>query len=128
HRHFEELRRRKLVTQLPHASGLWVAAGRLRHLYREWVDSLAGAFADLCGAQGFLPPADLQQRHLYEQVVHPLLQRESGRCALFTVDALRYEMAAELASSLEGPGTVVHLAARLAELPTVTPVGMNALA
>ncbi len=128
HRHFEELRRRKLGTQLPHSSDLWMAAGRLRTLYREWADHLARDFAQICEEEGFLPPAALQQRTLYEQVVHPLVQRDQSRLALFLVDALRYEMAAELASSLEGPGATVHLSARLAELPTITAVGMNALA
>jgi len=128
HRHFEELRRRKLGTWLPHASDLWMAAGRLRALYREWADHLARDFATICDEEGLLPPVALQQRTLYEQVVHPLVQRDSARVALFLVDALRYEMAAELASSLEGPGVTVHLSARLAELPTITAVGMNALA
>lgn len=128
HRHFEELRRRKLVTHLPHDAQIRAAAGRLRVLYREWADQMARAFAELCTEHGLLPPPPLQQRTLFEQVVHPLLQREGTRCALFLVDALRYEMAAELAASLEGPGTTVHLAARLAELPTITAMGMNALA
>jgi len=128
HRHFEELRRRKLGTQLPHASDLWMAAGRLRTLYREWADHLARDFARICDEEGLVPPAALQQRNLYEQVIHPLVQRSSTRCALFLVDALRYEMAAELAGNLEGPGATVHLGARLAELPTLTSVGMNALA
>lgn len=128
HRHFEELRRRKLVTHLPHDAEIRAAAGRLRSLYRNWADRLAEDFADVCEQHGLLPPPSLQQRTLFEGVVHPLLQREGGRCALFLVDALRYEMAAELAAGLEGPGATVHLAARLAELPTITAMGMNALA
>lgn len=128
HRQFEELRRRKLVTQLPHATDLWEAASRLRSLYRAWVDQMARDFSTLCEEHGFLPPPSLQQRTLFEQVVHPRLAQDATRCALFMVDALRYEMAAQLACSLDGPGVAVHLGARLAELPTITSVGMNALA
>lgn len=128
HRHFEELRRRKLGTQLRHASELWEVAAGLRVRYRAWADELARDFSTLCEEHGFLPEASLRQRTLFEQVVHPLLQRDGGRSALFMVDALRFEMAAELASTLEGPGVSVHLGARLAELPSITAVGMNALA
>ena len=55
--------------------------------------------------------------------------RETQRCAVFLVDALRYEMAIELFQQLQDtPASTVQLKARLAELPTVTEVGMNVLA
>ena len=128
HREFEELRRRKHVPQLPHAAELWDAARSLRALYRSWVDQLARDFATICNEQGYLPPPSRQQRTLFEQVVHPLLSKDGARVAVLLVDALRYEMAAELGERLDTPDTSVHLTARLAELPTITNVGMNALA
>ena len=48
--------------------------------------------------------------------------------AYFLIDAFRYEMATELLREFAGAGTTVHLAGRYAELPTITAVGMNALA
>ena len=77
---------------------------------------------------GFLPPASLQQRTLFDDVVRPMT-KEPGTTALFVVDALRYEMGEELYRALaDTPATTTHLRARLAELPTVTEVGMNVLA
>ena len=52
-----------------------------------------------------------------------------GLTAYFVVDALRFEMGEELFRQMEGtPATTVTLRPRLAELPTVTEVGMNVLA
>lgn len=128
HREFEQQRLRLLNAQLPHFAVLHDALGRLRRRYREWVDLLGADFAALCEREGFLPDEALQQRYLYEQEVQPSTQRSAGKVAYFLVDALRYEMAAELARSLEEQGAQLQLKARLAELPTVTSVGMNCLA
>jgi hypothetical protein len=66
---------------------------------------------------------------LYEQVVQPMAF-SGEKVAVFLVDAFRYEMATELVEDLRatGGGAVVDLKARFAELPTITSVGMNALA
>lgn len=130
HRCFEQLRLKTLSAQLPHFTGLLQAADLVRVQYRAWADGLAREFNAICAGSSFLPPADLQQRTLYEQVVHPLLASDKNdrRVALFVVDALRFEMAASLAASMAGDGVQVRLSGRLAELPTITAVGMNALA
>lgn len=127
HRHLEQKRLKQLDTTLPHFTLLQSALDRLRILYRQWADTLAEEFTALCEREGFLPEAELQQRTLYEQVVHPLTQAK-GKVAVFLIDAFRYEMAAELLPQFEGAGTQVSLKGRLAELPTLTAVGMNALA
>ena len=127
HRTFEQDRLRLLEPRLNHFDSIAEATNQLRRLYHVWVDGMTRAFTDLCVNHGFLPEASLQQRTLYEQVVHPLTQRE-GKIAYFLVDGLRFEMAAELAQRLEKPGLLMHLNARLAELPSITRVGMNALA
>src|SRR5690606_31369898 len=54
--------------------------------------------------------------------------RAGGRTAFVLVDALRFEMAQGLAEELSKEKVRVSLTARLAELPTITAVGMNALA
>ncbi len=127
HRRFEQLRLARLESRLPHYGELREVATELRRAHRAWADGMAREFAALCKEHGFLPPAALQQRTLFEQVVHPLALT-GEKLAVFTIDAFRYEMATELVEELAGPGTVVDLKPRLAELPTITSVGMNVLA
>jgi hypothetical protein len=128
HRHLEQRRVALLVPNLPHFEALRLRLDALRAHWSEWADWWARDFNALCRGVGFLPTANLQQRTLFEEVVHPSTQ-ESGTTAYFVVDALRFEMGEELYRALKDtPATNVHLAARLAELPTVTEVGMNVLA
>src|SRR5690606_27304199 len=80
-----------------------------------------------CESEGPLPDASLQQRNLFEQEVAPLL-RDDERAALFLVDAMRFEMGEELRELIgKQPGNTVRLSPSLAELPTVTEVGMNVI-
>lgn len=126
HRRFEQQRLKLLEPTLPHFAQLLDAADGLRVRYRAWANVLAEDFANLCTTEGFLPDEDLQQRSLYDQVVHPLTQ--GNKVAYFLIDAFRYEMATELLEEFEGAGTTVTLKGRYAELPSITAVGMNALA
>lgn len=127
HRRFEQRRLALLEPRLPHFGPLQEVVGSLRRAHRTWADGLAKRFASLCAEHGFLPSAELQQRTLFEQVVHPLTL-SSEKVAVFVIDAFRYEMATELVEELRGTGTVVDLKPRFAELPTITSVGMNVLA
>ncbi len=130
HRRFEQERARRLDPRVPHFGALQEVVGLLRELHRSWADQLAKDFGRLCRSCGFLPESELRQRNVYEQVVQPLTLG-GQRVAVFLIDAFRYEMAAELFEELRGsggPGTSIDLKARLAELPTITSVGMNALA
>lgn len=126
HRRFEQARRERLEPRLPHFVALREAVDVLRRLYRCWADDLACAFAQLCRERGFLPDERMRQRTLFEQIVLPLVGG-GNKVALFLVDALRFEMADELRAALTEKGSEVHLLPRLAELPTVTAVGMNVL-
>ena len=127
HRRFEQRRLALLESRLPHYGALREVATDLRRAHRAWADQLARDFAALCKEHGFLPSSDLRQRNLFEQIVHPLTLT-GEKVAVFLIDAFRYEMATELVEELKGTGTVVDLKPRLAELPTVTSVGMNVLA
>jgi len=127
HRRFEQTRSNLLQPWLPHFSELQEVVGLLRGLHRDWADGLTREFSKICVDHGFLPPASYQQRTCFDQVVHPLTMTGEP-VAVFMIDAFRYEMAAELAVELKGAGTVVDLKPRLAELPTITAVGMNVLA
>ena len=133
HRLLEQRRLTALAPQIPAFERLLVELDGLRQLWRQWADRWAVAFNALCKEHGFLPEPGLQQRQLFHEEVEPMLRqaqnRESQRCAVFLVDALRYEMAIELFQQLQDtPASTVQLKARLAELPTVTEVGMNVLA
>lgn len=134
HRQLEQTRSQLLESTLPHFNELQTCGDDLRQRYRDWANLWASAFARLCETDSFLPEANLQQRMLYDQVVHPLVKSAASgeaKIAYFLVDALRYEMAAALSEALEADATAsttVRLSARYAELPTLTSVGMNVLA
>lgn len=127
HRQFEQQFHRVYSTELEDEVALREARDTLRRVYRKWADCLALDFAKLCENFGPLPSPELRQRNVYEQFVHPLI--EGGeRVAFFMVDALRFEMVEELERYFEEKKYQISLHARLAELPTVTEIGMNALA
>lgn len=128
HRQLEQRRVALLYPQVPEFETLRSRLDGMRRVWRTWADSWARDFNALCRTHSFLPDASNQQRTLFDEVVKPLTQ-ETGTTAFFVVDALRFEMGEELYRQLEGtPATTVKLKARLAELPTVTEVGMNVLA
>lgn len=131
HRRFEQELARRLDYHVRHSGALQEVAGILRQLHRNWANQLAKDFTRVCRSRGFLPEPDLRQRNLYEQVVQPLTLG-GEKVAVFLIDAFRFEMATELFEELRGgsgtQSTVVDLKPRLAELPTITSVGMNALA
>jgi hypothetical protein len=113
---------------LPEFETLRARLDGMRRAWREWADAWAREFNALCTARGFLPGASHQQRTLFDEVIRPLAQ-EPGATAYFVVDALRFEMGEELYRQMEDtPATTAALRPRLAELPTVTEVGMNVLA
>jgi len=126
HRRFEQRQATLLDSELPYFAKLKDIVRLLRRAYRVWADQLARDFTTLCREHGFLPEPALQQRTLFDEVVAPLAADE--RVAFFLLDAFRYEMATELVDELKTSGSAVTLKARLAELPTITPVGMNVLA
>ena len=126
HRHFEQQNFKLSETTLPYYAQLLEIKSLLRHKYRVWADNLAENFAKICTSQGFLPEADLQQRRIYDRIVHPLAQ-SGGRTAYFLIDAFRYEMATELITEFEQSGAVVNLQGCYCELPSITAVGMNVL-
>jgi hypothetical protein len=138
HRQLEQARHQLAHLEIEEVGVLRERLDRMREIYRGWADRVARTFNELCRAEGFLPAAALQQRTLFDDVVAPAVAEELT--AYFVVDALRFEMGAQLAASLgDGPGenrgqsrdkqtADVVLKARLAELPSVTEVGMNLLA
>ncbi len=128
HRELEQSRRSLLYPRLPKFERLRGCLDAMRDAWREWADAWAKDFNKLCREHGFLPPAKLQQRHLFNDVVVPLASDQDA-VAIFVIDAFRFEMAQEIfATVADAKATTSHLVGRLAELPTITAVGMNALA
>ncbi|MCY1013410.1 BREX-6 system phosphatase PglZ [Nannocystis pusilla] len=128
HRELEQAWQATNDPQLPEYDLLRARLRGLRELWHAWADNWARGFGGVCRANGFLPPPALQQRMFFEDVVRPSIQT-TGATVLFLVDALRFEMAEDLRRALgDVAGTDVELRARLAELPTITAVGMSALA
>ena len=128
HRQLEQRRLALLYSILPEFERLRARLDAMRVYWRRWADAWARDFSAVCSTHGFLPDAALQQRNLFDEVVRPMT-KEPGVTAYFVVDALRFEMAEELYQALKDtPATAIHLKARLAELPSVTEVGMNVLA
>lgn len=128
HRHLEQDREARLFTRIPHFETLRAALDATREHYRRWADRAARAWTDLCERAGALPSSEYQQRRIFEDVVRPLLD-DDEKTALFMVDGLRFEMARELLREIGAQtGSTIHLRPRLAELPSVTEIGMNALA
>ena len=115
-----------LKSELPEFDKLVAAVEDIREVWATWANDCALAFNHVCQREGFLPESRLQQRAIFDDVIVPALT-DGEVTAFFMVDALRYEMAEALRPTFEGAGTTIELSARLAELPTVTEVGMNAL-
>ncbi|MCA9661333.1 MAG: BREX-6 system phosphatase PglZ, partial [Myxococcales bacterium] len=127
HRELEQQAASALV-DLPHTKLVRGALGTARARWRQWAEAGAQDWSTLCERAGALPSPDMQQRTVFVEVVKPMLD-EDDKVALFLVDAMRYEMAQQLIELIgQHAATSVHLAPRLAELPTITAVGMNALA
>jgi hypothetical protein len=127
HRAFEQNVHGKLSPMLPNHNDLLEVIASARRTYRAWADELARSFSRVCRAYGALPDDSIRQRNIFDRIVHPIV-RDGEKVVVFLIDAFRYEMAIELEAQLKGPGVTMDRRAFLAELPTITEVGMNALA
>ncbi len=125
HRWFEQEKSASLDPRFQHFTALQQVVTDLRQRYRAWADAHARRWSECCEARGYLPPHEWRQRSLFDQVVQPLIE-EKSTVVYFLVDALRFEMARDLADMLaREEGVALSLNARVAELPTITAVGMN---
>lgn len=129
HRQLGQIREPHLHRKrMPHFEDLRRALNAVEAAWASWAEALAQEWTTLCEREGFLPDSQLQQRRIFDDAVVPLLD-DSEKTVYFIVDALRYEMAQELVALIGSPArTAVNLTPRLAELPSVTEVGMNLLA
>lgn len=128
HRELEQLRADRLQPEVPHFVELRAVLDEARALWRGWADRWARSFSTACRSHGFGVGASSQQRTLFDEIVVPMTREGRDATVLFVVDALRFEMAQALVEALGAPtATTVRLEPRLAELPTITSVGMNVI-
>lgn len=94
----------------------------VRREHEELLKRMAEGFAKALRETSWTVPDVLHQTSIYPDVV----QTMGGRTAYFFVDAMRFEMGAELAMQLQGAKDLTIRPA-IAALPSITPVGMAAL-
>jgi len=97
---------------------------RARQEYAWAVDALSRGFVTALAQANFTIGNILYQNEIFARYVSPALS--THKIAYIIVDALRYEMALDLADSLDRDWKVEVLPA-IATPPTITPVGMAAL-
>ena len=98
------------------------AIGLVRRAHENLLENMAQGFTGAIVANQWTVPNILHQTRIYPDWVEPA----SGSTAYFLVDAMRYEMGADLAEQLQEVEELTLLPA-IAALPSVTPVGMAAL-
>lgn len=98
------------------------AVAAVRSRYEAVLDKLAQGFATGLADAGWAVEGLRKQTSVFDSLVRP----DKGRVAFFLVDAMRYEMGAELAERLEDHGEVV-IAPAVGVLPSITVTGMAAL-
>jgi hypothetical protein len=125
HRHWES---RLLNLDPDEAGGAFEfekLSAKVRHEYAALVDELNRAFIGRFEESGFEIAGWLSQSRIFAERVASAL-REGRKTAYLLVDALRYEMAAELLAGL-GEDFEVSLEPGIGCLPSITLVGMAAL-
>lgn len=97
-----------------------------RKRYGKLVERVQMVFTRHLQASGWPLPDYLSNTDVFDRVVAPKLQHNGHRVAYLMIDALRYELGVALEKQLAEDG-VVELKPALAQLPSVTPVGMASL-
>jgi hypothetical protein len=97
-----------------------------RQAYADVLGHCADAFTAGLEAADFNVTGVLRQRDVFNRHVNPVLHGR-GKVAYVLVDGLRFEMARELVDGMGDEASEVRLRAALAQLPSVTAVGMAAL-
>jgi hypothetical protein len=97
----------------------------VRSQYRDFADQLQKRFITAVRSEGWPVSGFTRQTQVFSKHLAPDLERQQ-KVAFFMMDAMRYELAAEFMQRLP-EGIKVTLVPALAQVPTVTAVGMAAL-
>ena len=94
----------------------------VRRAYEDACQAMADGFTKVLAKAGWTVPGVLHQTQVHREVVAV----QPTPVAYFLVDAMRYEMAIELAGRLP-KSAEVRIRPAVAALPSITPIGMAAL-
>ena len=94
----------------------------VRSAHEKLLNEMAQGFTAALVESAWATSGVLHQTDIYPELVEPC----AGRVAYFFVDAMRFEMGADLVAQLTG-AKEVRLQPAVAALPSITPMGMAAL-
>lgn len=97
-----------------------------RKQYGRLAEKVQLVFTRHLQSTGWPLPSYLANADVFDRLVAPKLQQNGRKVAYFMIDALRYELGVALEKQLAEDG-IVELKVALAQLPSVTPVGMASL-
>ncbi|XOV89808.1 MAG: PglZ domain-containing protein [Pseudomonadota bacterium] len=97
-----------------------------RKQYGKLIEKVQVAFTKHLQQTGWPIVGRLANGDVFDQLVAPKLQQSRTKVAYMMVDALRYELGVELGKRLAEDGKV-EVKPALAQLPSITPVGMASL-
>lgn len=128
HRHFAlQTDRYATGTSNMEVRGFYLVRKSLGLMYREHVDALGHGWNARCERSGFSLAGLPRQRRFYPEWVSAAV-RDGQKVAIILADALRYELGRELEALVTDVSwKSCRTGWMLAELPTVTAVGMNAV-
>lgn len=98
------------------------ALGLVRRNHEALLKEMTQGYTAALAAAGWSVNGVLHQTRIYPELVEPI----RSRIAYFFVDAMRFEMAADLVEQLEG-AQELRLVPAVGALPSITPIGMAAL-
>lgn len=97
-----------------------------RKLYGKLAERVQLIFTRLLQQSGWPLPGVLANNEVFDRLVAPKLKQNGHKVAYFMVDALRYELGVALEHQLAEDG-IIEAKYALAQLPSITPVGMASL-
>ena len=99
---------------------------QVRKQYGKLVEKVQQIFTRHVEQSGWPLAGQLSNSDVFDRIVAPKLQKNGHKVAYLMIDALRFELGVALERQLAEDGQV-ELQAALAQLPTITPVGMASL-
>lgn len=99
---------------------------QVRKQYGKLVEKVQQIFTRHVEQTGWPLAGQLSNSDVFDRIVAPKLQKNGHKVAYLMIDALRFELGVALERQLAEDGQV-ELQAALAQLPSITPVGMASL-